>query len=252
MYTILFDSDQQFLIKILETLTLLTEIYDVLGLVLYLTIGLLIATHFRYLRFNIENYSYSIICDANRHSALSDMTKINDKSNFLLRLKKWRHTYTKLLHIVHLFQICFDSTLFIWIVYIFISFINNSFYLVNRPTHFGVLNLVVYIIRIVVDIHVLTLVPIIIHREVCARIKRISWFSSPTFWYISETLLQCASIANPLRKLHCVFYNNPAKRKVTWIFDSIHFKKLNLDLFVLFVFFSCRCFFSKFYKIPSL
>ena len=147
------------------------EIFDIFGLVLYSTIGLIIAAHFRYLRLNIDNHLHSILFHVNRSS--NRITKDNDNSNFSFRLKKWRRTYTVLLDTLNLFQICFDQILFFWTVFIFIAFINNTFVLVNMVTCpgtsinlKGILNTVVYLTKNAINLLVLSIIPVIIHREV--------------------------------------------------------------------------------------
>lgn len=156
--------------KTFQVIAIFLEIIAVIGLVSYFTIGLLIAAHFRYLRFDMENY-LEVICGANWPIKIDEVLKRESPKLLYHLLKKWRRTYSKLTDIIHQFQICFDSILLIWIVYIFISFISNTFYFVVVFTRFGTeveltSDLAIFSIRNGLNLFALTTIPAIIHHEV--------------------------------------------------------------------------------------
>ena len=155
----------------LGTLAELLEMYAAIGLALFLTVGMLLATHFRRLRLEIEEYLQLVCYNAAFNFEMSERS--NGSSTFILRLKKWRSTYNKLYETVHQFQICFGPILLIWISFFFTSFINNSFFVVDafvryRSDGFDQIywNLIFYFIRNTSNLFIAITVPVIIHQEV--------------------------------------------------------------------------------------
>lgn len=150
----------------MQKISILFEIIPILGLTLYFIIGMLIAASFRNLRLEIEHY---LATNAATNGVTTNINVVRPKFEF--RFKKWRRAYFNLCDTVHLFQICFDSILLIWVVNIFITFINITFSLVSIVSRFGpdleqVTLLVVFFIRTVLNLFVLTIVPVVIHKEV--------------------------------------------------------------------------------------
>lgn len=151
-------------------LLLLLEISDILGLVLYLTIGLLIAAQFRQLHLEIEHYFRITFVNWPASINSKSMNK-NNLLNFSFRLRKWHATYNKLFDIVHQFQNCFDTLLLFWIVFLFITFINYTFYLVDAVSFSladieQVFQLLVYVGKHTINLLVLTAVPMVIQKQV--------------------------------------------------------------------------------------
>ena len=95
----------------------------------------------------------------------------NNLLNFSFRLRKWHATYNRLFDIVHQFQNCFDILLLFWMVFLVITFINYTFYLVDAVSFSladieQIFQLLVYVGRHTINLLVLTAVPMVIQKEV--------------------------------------------------------------------------------------
>ncbi len=134
----------------------LTQIYGVSGLVLFATIGWITSEGFVQLRYQV--IALDPVIRRNPPATTSD-------------LRKLRHDFLTLSEIVLHIGNCFGPLLFVWIVYIFISVIANSFYLVNS-VHVRVELLsevpfwISLLIRNLILLFVLASIPVTLQREV--------------------------------------------------------------------------------------
>jgi hypothetical protein len=134
----------------------LTQTYGVSGLVLFAIIGWITSEGFVQLRFQVM--------------ALDPAIRPNPSVN-TSDLKKLRRDFLTLSEIVLHLGNCFGLLLFVWIVYIFISVIANSFYLVNSVRiHVEHLSEVPFwislLIRNLIFLFVLASIPVTLQREV--------------------------------------------------------------------------------------
>jgi hypothetical protein len=134
----------------------LTQIYGVSGLVLFATIGWITSEGF-------VQHRYQVM-------ALDPAIRPNPSVN-TSDLKKLRRDFLTLSEIVLHIGNCFGPLVFVWIVYIFISVIANSFYLVNSVRiHVEHLSEVPFwislLIRNLIFLFVLASIPVTLQREV--------------------------------------------------------------------------------------
>jgi len=116
VFTALKNDGRPFVTKLADFVSFLSQIYGVSGLVLFATIGWIASEGFVQLRYRVIALDPAI--RRNPRATSSD-------------LRQLRSAFLTLSEIVLHVGNCFGPLLFVWIVYIFISVIANSFYLVN-------------------------------------------------------------------------------------------------------------------------
>ena len=105
-----------------------SEVYGFAGVTLFATLCLIIALEFHQLSDRVQSDS-----DKFNQKLSKKKSEVGGSETIL----EWKRTQSTLLETVSYLQDCFGPFLLIWIVYVFVNVISNSYYMVDTILHFG-------------------------------------------------------------------------------------------------------------------
>lgn len=178
---IVYNNGRPLLLLLADVISILSEIFAISGLAVFITICWITSVRFELLHDQLNQATDPI---GQRNSPSSRRTMISTTTD----LRRWRRTYVKLTEtVMHIGQ-CFGPLILIWIVYVFISFIAISFYIVDgvhREFVTSTISFMVFVlVRHLVHLLVLATIPVILKQKV-------SFFFKEVLNYASRWLYRC-------------------------------------------------------------
>ena len=147
------NNGQSLLEKLAHAIFISSHIFAFAGVVMFATMCWIISIHFRQLGHHIQ-------------LAVQQSHKMPENL-----LKRWKDDYYILLESISLVQNCFGPVLFVWITFVFVTFISNSFFLVDAIGRSGFNGdqtwlYLFFLTRSSVNLLILSIFPVILQKEV--------------------------------------------------------------------------------------